>query len=106
MEFPNEIWSIIKDFMSVWKEHHKRKLNESFEMKFTNGVNKCQGSFWKGRYIIGIKTIYPKKLILEEYNIKTKLYHTAFRIPWRHLLEHRFSYCYDLIENDWSSKDN
>ena len=49
MEFPNEIWSIIKDFMPVWKEHHKRKLNESFEMKFTNGVNKCQGSFWKGR---------------------------------------------------------
>lgn len=102
MYFPDDVWRIIRDFMPVWKEHHKRKLQKCFRVTFTNGINECMGSFWNDRYVIGIKSIYPKKLIVEDYNIKTKLYHTAFRVPWRHLIEHRLSYGYDIVETFWS----
>jgi len=91
--FPEDIWIKIKDFMPTWKNNHKRKLDLSLRLYVT--PNKYKKGFWGYRTFVGIKSLYPKKLLWENYSMKTKLYTLAFRVPHRHQQEVRVTNIYD-----------
>ena len=98
---PEDVWSIIKEFMLDWKKSWHKKISLSFRYYCLRDKDKKQyGKFWRHRTFVGIHSLYPKKLVGENYCLKTKLYHTYFRIPWQHKSEHRVSNGYEMTSHD------
>lgn len=100
--FPHDVWLIIKEFMPVWKDNHKRKLNMCLQPHIPK--KKYNHGLWNMQTFVGIKTLYPKTVLWEKYNLRNKLYTTTFRVPWRpsQLSETRVTYKYNVKENNWS----
>ena len=102
MYLPEDVWGVVKEFMFDWKEIWHKKLILSLDMRcLLRGDKKEKGEIWLGRTFVGVRALYPKKLVAENYCLKTKLYHTYFRIPWRHKSEHRVSYVYDMVSHEY-----
>ena len=78
----DDVWGIVKEFMLDWKIGWNKKMKLTLE---------------------DIKSHLPRYLIGERYDMKTKLYHTTFRVPyctgWKE--EQRVCNHYNSSENRW-----
>ena len=99
--FPEEIWKIIKDFLPTWKNNHSRKLNKSLEARYFNTRMERKSKFWMAGRQLGIKALYPKKIITEEYNLSLKVYISTFKLQWNNKIEKRTANYYEVKENSW-----
>ena len=93
LQYQEEVPSNLRKNLDSWKNNHKRKLDLSLRLRIP--PNKYKKGFWGYRTFVGIKSIYPKKLLWENYCMKTQLYTIAFRVPHRHQQEIRISNIYD-----------
>lgn len=103
---PEDVWSIIKEFTLDWKKTWHKKLMLSLECRWLNidkGDSYEKGNIWRCRKKVGVRAQYPVKILMENFNLKNKLYYTYFRVPWQHKSEMRVSNDYTL--NNWSMDD-
>ena len=106
MYLPDDVWFVVKEFMLDWKKSWHKKISLSFNIHCLRDKDKKQyGKFWRYRTFVGIRSLYPKKLVAENYCLKTKLYHSYFRIPWQHKSEHRISNGYERHLIDYENWD-
>ena len=76
----DDIWCIVKEFMLDWKIGWNKKMKLTFE---------------------DIKSRLPRTLMIERYDMKTKLYHTTFRTHDGVHKELRVCNNYNTSENRW-----
>ena len=103
---PEDVWTIIKEFMLDWKKSWHKKLKLSLDCRWlniSNGDSYEKGEIWANRTKVGVTAQYPVKILWENYNLQNKLYYTYFRVPWRRKSEMRTSYNY--CETVWTSDD-
>ena len=74
MYLPEDVWGVVKDFMFDWKEIWHKKLMPTLDMRcLLRGDKKEKGEIWRGRTFVGVRALYPKKLVAENYCLKSKL---------------------------------
>jgi len=94
--FPDEIWIQIKDFMPIWKQTHKRKLENS--LKKRDIISSKNSSGYQG-----IESLFPTSVVWETYSRESKLYTVKFKTIFKDKYEIRISNFYDYEENNWNS---
>jgi hypothetical protein len=85
MNFPDELWGIIKDFLLEWKKAWQKKItlcHNSYPKNHKINQTFITNNIWKNINSYGIKSLKETILFLEFYNINTRLHYSTYLLPW------------------------
>ena len=85
MNFPDELWGIIKVFLFEWKKVWQKKItlcHNSYPKNHEINQTFITNNIWKNINSYGIKSLKETILFSEFYNINTRLHYSKYLLPW------------------------
>ena len=85
MNFPDELWNVIKEFLFDWKKSWQKKItlcHNSYAKDIKVNNKLITNNIWKNINSYSIKSLKETILFSEFYNIHNRLHYSTYLLPW------------------------